>query len=538
MKLVSFQVNGRDLGTDEAFFQSEMARMVDVWDFCDWILILRYLIFYFEDRKALVWDHTAQKQLFRILFLTKEDAEKWYKEERLILQRDSKIRNALAALATEEKDLAEEKTRIGEADGLHQELKMLTDINEKDHKKMESLLAVAQELSTDRRNARRAHLLAQDSYESALREYEHLKYNLLRSQFPTTNETALYILGQLATSGVCIACGGKNSKTAERIQKDLSNNRCVVCSSPRAVEKPSTIVDFTQKQIESVKILYFEKKDFLAHRKNELDSVLSEYDKVQIEIDKLEQEMRTRKHRIIEIKNSLPIDDEEWLKRDEEISAFMSKYDKEKIIVAGWRNNLREAIKEWNQSILKYTDRIQTSFDEYAKDFLFETCTLSWSPHPSKLGQLAQEEIEYPAFALDMTGADFPEGSRRNDPNEVSESQREFIDISFRMALMETAGAGETSLLIDAPESSLDAIFVDQAALVLSNIGAPTRKNCLIITSNVVDGQLIPNLLVNFSKRERDSRIINLFELAAKNAAVREQNQKYQKILNNLIKVN
>jgi energy-coupling factor transporter ATP-binding protein EcfA2 len=83
MKLVSFQVNGRDLGTDEAFFQSEIARMVDVWDFCDWILILRYLIFYFEDRKALVWDHTAQKQLFRILFLTKEDAEKWYKEERL-----------------------------------------------------------------------------------------------------------------------------------------------------------------------------------------------------------------------------------------------------------------------------------------------------------------------------------------------------------------------------------------------------------------------------------------------------------------------
>ncbi|WP_273435882.1 hypothetical protein [Pseudodesulfovibrio aespoeensis] len=205
--------------------------------------------------------------------------------------------------------------------------------------------------------------------------------------------------------------------------------------------------------------------------------------------------------------------------------------------MATMREKFSFLVETWKNSLYKHVDSIQKSFDGYAKEFLFETCTLSWSPQFSKLGQLQQKEIEYPAFALDMTGADFPEASRRSGPDEVSESQREFIDLSFRMALMETAGGGGTSLIIDAPESSLDAIFVDKAALVLSQIGSPDKKNCLIITSNIVDGKLIPNLLTDYEKEDRSSRIVDLFSLAAKTAAVKQNIKLYVEKLNDLINV-
>ena len=61
--------------------------------------------------------------------------------------------------------------------------------------------------------------------------------------------------------------------------------------------------------------------------------------------------------------------------------------------------------------------------------------------------------IEFPAFDLDMSGVDFPSPSRRRGPEQVSESQREFIDLAFRMALIDVASNGRGgSLIIDAPE--------------------------------------------------------------------------------------
>ena len=44
--------------------------------------------------------------------------------------------------------------------------------------------------------------------------------------------------------------------------------------------------------------------------------------------------------------------------------------------------------------------------------------------------------------------------------------------MSFRMALAEVAGVGGvTTLVMDAPESSLDAVFVERAAGVLGAFG-------------------------------------------------------------------
>ena len=134
-------------------------------------------------------------------------------------------------------------------------------------------------------------------------------------------------------------------------------------------------------------------------------------------------------------------------------------------------------------------------FADYAGGFLLEAVNLVWSPQRARVGQTGAS-IEFPAFELDMTGTDFPTPVRRTGPEHVSESQREFIDLAFRMSLMQVASNhGRSNLIIDAPESSLDAVFVTRAADVLAKFANSQNGNRLAITSNLIEGELIPELV-------------------------------------------
>jgi len=80
----------------------------------------------------------------------------------------------------------------------------------------------------------------------------------------------------------------------------------------------------------------------------------------------------------------------------------------------------------------------------------------------------------------------------------VSESQKEFIDLAFRMALLELAAPNApTMLILETPEASLDSVFVPRAADLLRRFA--TRLNGahetrLIASSNVNREQMIPAL--------------------------------------------
>jgi ABC-type nitrate/sulfonate/bicarbonate transport system ATPase subunit len=131
-----------------------------------------------------------------------------------------------------------------------------------------------------------------------------------------------------------------------------------------------------------------------------------------------------------------------------------------------------------------------------------------------------------------MSGTDFVAPTRREGPDQVSESQREFIDLAFRMALIEQAGSGSTgSMVMDAPESSLDAIFVRRAVTVLGKFGNHRKKNRLIIASNLVEGELIPELVALTAS---EKQIVNMFEIATPTAAVRENKRQYNNIMRRL----
>jgi hypothetical protein len=188
------------------------------------------------------------------------------------------------------------------------------------------------------------------------------------------------------------------------------------------------------------------------------------------------------------------------------------------------------------------SERIRDLFSEYAQSFMAEKCHLALSTYRGKLGESRQ--FDYPCFNVQMTSATSPDAETvRTNDEDVSESQREFIDLAFRMALIKavTSDDARAMLVIETPEASLDAYFVDQAGELLRRFarGDEADGNVVIVSSNLARQNMIGALLGLSSPDEStwpnsaaiEGHMINMLEEARPNAALRQQRALYEEAL-------
>jgi len=194
----------------------------------------------------------------------------------------------------------------------------------------------------------------------------------------------------------------------------------------------------------------------------------------------------------------------------------------------------REMLEELS---VKLTER----FKYYAGQFLAETCNLSYREEMRRLGQEG-DQLAFPNFQVTMTSATSPKlGTVRANDSQVSESQKEFVDLAFRMALFDAVrqpGDG-VMLVIETPEASLDTVFVDRAGELLRKFADENggQHNVVLASSNLTHANMVRSLLGidKLTKKqvakEVPKRLINLMEVAAPNASVRENRAAYEKEL-------
>lgn len=127
-------------------------------------------------------------------------------------------------------------------------------------------------------------------------------------------------------------------------------------------------------------------------------------------------------------------------------------------------------------------------------------------------------------------------------------SQGEFIDLAFRLALVEVAAAnGPATLIFDAPEASLDALFMRRAGAFLARFASHHVNNRLIVTSNLTNADMIPALFgayvaksgdpdpLTIPREQRSSRVIDLLKIAAPTSAVQMIGDRYDDLLNSAL---
>jgi hypothetical protein len=538
LALTSFTFNGKAKKADDLTdFQPTIAKSAGVWSFGDWILLLRHMIFYFEDRRELVWDSSAQRQLLRTLLLPPAVARVWTEDERAILELDSRMRNLRFAAFREEQALTEVETKARRGTDVRQELKTLEALQTTDVARREKLDSTFVELDSRRQHARLRLLKAQQERESRYREFERAKLRAVEARFPQKSDTARYILEQIFAEADCLVCGNHVPEAAALLEQRIAGNDCVICgsdlSAPNkdvpAVKLAGTRVKRAQKSLEAI-------EPELSEAEQQLNFCEMEFNGARLELAELDAKIGERTARIDLLVQRLPPSEQDIHKQRSELASMRSRVEALTKELTDKRTSFSEFVDAQNRSMAEKSAAIMSAFSGFAGGFLLETVNLVWAPQRARIGQTG-EPIEFPAFELDMTGANFPTAVRRTGPDHVSESQREFIDLAFRMALMQVASAdGCSSLVIDAPESSLDAVFVTRAADVLARYGDATHGNRLITTSNLVEGELIPELLKRSAPSgDRVPRVIDLFSIAEPTAAIRELGSEYRRIMKSLL---
>jgi hypothetical protein len=91
-------------------------------------------------------------------------------------------------------------------------------------------------------------------------------------------------------------------------------------------------------------------------------------------------------------------------------------------------------------------------------------------------------------------------------------------------------------LVIDAPESSLDAVFSKRAAEALASFADPQEGSRLVIASNLVEGKLLHQLVkLCTDSGDRTRRVLNLLEIAEPTRATRQLRGDYDAFVNELL---
>lgn len=538
LALTQFVIDAKPLNLNEAkTFQSQITNLVGVWSFGDWILLLRHMVFYFEDRRALVWDPSAQRQLLRLLLLPASDARQWTEDERAILELDSRMRNLRFAVYREEQALTVVETKVRHSADVRQELETLEQLQSTDVAQREFLDQSFVDLDSARQKARLRHLKAQQERESRYRRFERAKLLAVESRFPQGSDSARYILEHLFTEEDCLVCGNHVPGAAALLQKRITENDCVVCGtdlSESEVEVPApTVAD--RRVTRAAKALE-EIEPELSHAFNQYQETTDEFNDASLQLATLDAKISERTARIDLLISRLPPSEQDIHKQRSDLATMRSRTEALTSELAEMRETFGAFIDAQNQAMVTHSSAIMEKFADFAGGFLLEIVNLVWAPQRARVGQTG-ETIQFPAFELDMTGTNFPTPVRRTGPEHVSESQREFIDLAFRMSLMQVASQlGLSSLVIDAPESSLDAVFVTRAADVLAKFADSQSGNRLTITTNLVEGELIPELLKrSAAPDDRISRVVDLFEIAEPTAAIRELRTEYRDLMNRLI---
>ncbi len=522
---------------DEQGYQAALCEAAEAGQFVDFLTAVKYLTFFNEDRRDILWDEQAQRQFFRILFTSPQEAREWIGAEQLINTADSRARNISASLYQFEQELeAGERLLVNNA-GVDARLSAEQAMLDADLRRCEDLEAHAEAAELSLKVLRRDLERTKLTEDSARRAVEQLRFSRLGALFPSLSETAQYVLTQLYVDGRCLACEQQTRSAQLAMESALDGNLCVVCNSPLPEEKSSHV------EVAELDAAFSDARERLAAATIQRDTLANdeaaqseEWRATLRELADVNEAINKRAGDVESLRGQLPPAPENLMKLRSTIADLRQREALEKRKRQGAEATYERLLNKVNTKIEAGTASVSGLFEKLITVFLEENCHLTSqtiSDRPSQGGR----SFNYPSLRFEMTAAAFEGEQVRSSPDDVSESQREFIDLAFRMALTEAAASdGAMSMVIETPEASLDAIFMSRAAKMFRAFAKAPRN--LIVTSNLTSSVMIPALMGPVTENQkliskRRQKVLNLLSVAAPNAALRRHKGEYEEFLEN-----
>ena len=544
--LENFVINGHSIELSskgeerEELFQLKLTELMKLSSFVDVLLVLHHLIFFHENRPGALWDPNAQRQLLRALCLDREDASRMAKLERDLQSADSQARNIHSRITTTEKQWFRARQREAGSAGILAEIEAEQNLMDAELKEAERLAEALEQLDKDRKNARLYHERAKIEREDTAGAIERLKYTGLLTHFPDMDDTTRLVMSRIMTDGRCLACNTSAKEKQIELEQQIAQGCCPICGAePESQDNVIAPHEFDQARLKRER-----EKAELAELEEEtkfqqLKTFADKYDQTLRQLTSVRDSIEQRRRKDQRLRSSLP-ESTTSKEYDSALKTLRSEYHEWQERLAIHLKDLRSLLADKKDTITARSNELVEIFSQLIQALLVEKVRLvqikSEPRYMQALGQ-SEDRIQVPAYAAEMTAADRPGFSQRKDPSEVSESQREIIDLAFRLALVGVFG-GSCTFVMETPEASLDGLAMERVGQALATFAAKD-DNRLVVTSNLTNSGIITALFGKPIPTEQTStrlqRVLNLLQVAAPNQALLANQERYIALLENAI---
>lgn len=450
-------------------------------DFEDLIFFVNQILFFGESRENVLWSRSVQERLLSS-FLNDSSLERERKEYTL----EAKYQDSISRHKQEEiKAITRVLKQINKNENI--EYDQLTVMKE-----IERYEALKVQLENDRDNyQRKLHTLynkdSQINKEINEKEKEKQKLDaeLKRNFWPNLNPKYEIYLTQYKGNHICPMC---NSDLSDRVYEE-KNDECFFCHSKiicdplklndvEAVTSELNLLEEKRRTIEKKIIVY----------ESELKDTDSKYRKNKVDLFNEQSKLRS-----FEKANDRDEDKQEYsyLAMINRINELEIEKEKAAELSEKNRNNALMIIGKIQENLLEITKSISKIFSVFAEDFMKLSCYLTLENTNN-----SDVKLFFPVI----------DNKIRFDSEELSESQRFFVDYSFRMSILSYFYEIPSFYICETPDSSLDISYEENAAEIFMKY--LEKPNSLILTSNLNNSTFITQIL----NRAKNRKILNLLK--------------------------
>ncbi|WP_414486534.1 AAA family ATPase [Stenotrophomonas maltophilia] len=519
-----------------AQFLDKMATLSGLSSAYDYHMVVRYVQFFTEERLPLLWSATAQIELFKMLFAEATNMNSLNALYKEIQKVDSDLRNRVYQLNDRKEVHAKVMSAVGLGDvGVEQIREIVAETNQLREQAQKELAfgnRAVREVLAKQDTERRELEDLQNQLDQKTHEFHRGDAAFIAQILPVPHKDKMALLVQGLTSNLgCFVCGRAGNDELGKINQRISDHHCFVCDgklpmpdshgpTPAADELRALEVGIDElvEEIERRQIAQERTAEEYLEAVNAVRPIASRHNEL---VHKLEQIALEWPNEVMAADGADP----------SEIASEEAAIEQLRLKRNQLNQDYRAQIAELSTRMGVFEKDLGQRLTTYAEAFLLEKVAVEFSRNAAVKIVTGVVPVKVPTFRISMTSSTHLATHERGESTSVSESQKEFLDLAFRMTLLDMIGADTgTMLIMETPEASLDSWFMERAAVMIRKFAPATGRTKLIATSNVNGTTMIPDLLglkngARLAVKDK-GRLINLLALAAEPGVLKDAKAK------------
>ena len=457
-------------------YKKLVAEAVGIGGFEYFLFYQLYVLTFDENRRMIFWDTSASTSTLSLAFNNDlNDAEKVLSLKKEMDSLESYGRNTrwqATQLKNERENLVNttEQRNLINYDEIKGEFDNLNKSIDKKNK-IYSNVSIEYDTLLKRQNIINSELFQhKNSYNQLFNLYSEPRSKIIDNK---------YIKFSL-DENKCLVCGSEGNHVHDNIQKKIHQLNCPLCNTNINDVADSSQGGLIQK-LKELDTVINEKTTLLEKLTVEATSKQAELEKIEVDLEfiqnKLKEFEKANPNIHFEETGDVPIDKllKEYEKRFLELDRKAKNFYKQRDKLRPEYDNLVEKISKAYDNAVKYFVPL---FKEIAKSFIgFDL------------------NIYFKREGRDITLKFELLGTARTESTQLSESQRFFLDIALRMALVIYLAKknAPATLYIDTPEGSLDIAYESRVGKMFATFVKKYYQN-IIMTANINASQLLLSL--------------------------------------------